>query len=237
VQVDALAAAADAYQPGTGPMIVLMAWSGLRWGEAVALRQAAIDVDRRRVHVREAATEVHGKLLFGTPKSHEARSVIVPRFVLEPLLPRLKAIGPEDLVFTSPKGAPLRNGNFRKSVWRRAVQDSGVPADLMPHDLRDTAASLMISAGASIVAVARALGHADPALTLRVYAGLYEDDLEDLADKMEHRYRASRPGARERAEGHSATDRVEPDVSADSAGARRARGADLEAGHREADSL
>lgn len=236
-QVDALAAAADARQPGMGPLIVLMAWSGLRWGEAVALRGASIDIARRRVHVREAATEVHGKLLFGTPKSHEARSVIVPRFVLEPLLPRLDAIGPADLVFTSPKGAALRNGNFRKSVWRTAVRYSGAPGDLMPHDLRDTAASLMISAGASIVAVARALGHSDPALTLRVYAGLYEDDLEDLADKIEARYGDSRPSAQERAEAQSASDDAWPEVAPDSASARRAHRADLGDDERTQESL
>jgi integrase len=63
-----------------------------------------------------------------------------------------------------------------------------MPTDLVPHDLRDTAASLMIASGASIKAVQRALGHASAAMTLDTYGGLVEDDLEDLATRMEKRY-------------------------------------------------
>jgi len=87
-----------------------------------------------------------------------------------------------------PAGGPLRNSNFRRSVWDPAVKASGMPADLVPHDLRDTAASLMIASGASIKAIQRALGHASAAMTLDTYGGLFEDDLEDLADRMEERY-------------------------------------------------
>ncbi len=56
------------------------------------------------------------------------------------------------------------------------------------HDLRDTAASLAISAGASIKAVQRMLGHASAAMTLDTYGSLFEEDLEDLADRLEARF-------------------------------------------------
>jgi integrase len=59
---------------------------------------------------------------------------------------------------------------------------------LVVHDLRDTAASLAIASGASIKAVQRMLGHASAAMTLDVYGGLYDDDLEDLADRLEARW-------------------------------------------------
>jgi integrase len=52
------------------------------------------------------------------------------------------------------------------------------------HDLRDTAASLAISAGASIKAVPRMLGHASAKTTLDTYGSLFEEDLEDLADRL-----------------------------------------------------
>ena len=58
----------------------------------------------------------------------------------------------------------------------------------MVHDLRDTAASLAISAGASIKAVQRMLGHASAAMTLDTYGSLFEEDLEALADRLEARY-------------------------------------------------
>jgi integrase len=99
---------------------------------------------------------------------------------------------PDEFVFPAARGGPLRHGNFRRRVWEPAVAESGVAEDLVMHDLRDTAASLMIASGASIVAVARALGHADPSVTLRVYAGLYEEDLEVLTDRLEERWAAAR---------------------------------------------
>jgi integrase len=62
-----------------------------------------------------------------------------------------------------------------------------MPEGLLVHDLRDTAASLMIASGASIKAVQRALGHASAKMTLDTYGGLFDDDLEDLADRLERR--------------------------------------------------
>ena len=54
-----------------------------------------------------------------------------------------------------------------------------------PHDLRHTAASLAVSAGANVKAVQRLLGHASAAMTLDVYSGLFDDDLDALADRLE----------------------------------------------------
>lgn len=142
-----------------------------------------MDVAKRRVYVRESATEISGRLEWGTPKTHEVRTVVVPRFVIE-------ALGePSDgLVFTAPKGGPLRHSNFTRGVWVPACEAAGMPDGLLIHDLRDTAASLAISAGASIKAVQRMLGHASAAMTLDTYGSLFEEDLEDLADRMEQRY-------------------------------------------------
>ena len=56
---------------------------------------------------------------------------------------------------------------------------------ITPHDLRHTAASLAISAGANVKAVQRMLGHASAAMTLDTYADLFEDDLNDVSDRMD----------------------------------------------------
>lgn len=181
-QLDTLAAAAG-YQEGMGGLILLLGYAGLRWGEAVALRWENVDTARRRVAVKESATEIAGRLEWGTPKTHEVRTVIVPEFVIE----RLGAPG-DGLVFTAPKRGPLRHSNFTRGVWAPACEASGMPDGLLIHDLRDTAASLAISAGASIKAVQRMLGHASAAMTLDTYGSLFEDDLEDLADRMQIRY-------------------------------------------------
>jgi integrase len=174
-QLENLADTAETIRTASGALIRLLGYGGLRWGEAVALDWERVDVALRRIRVEEAASEVGGRLVFGAPKTHENRTVIVPRFVVDSLGPR--GIG---LVFTAPRGGPLRHSNFSRGVWLPAVSASeGIPDGLLIHDLRDTAASLAISAGASIKAVQRMLGHASAAMTLDTYGSLFEEDLEE----------------------------------------------------------
>jgi integrase len=178
---------ADAIQEPYGTLVYLLAYGGLRWGEAVALRSDNVDVLRHRVYVRESATLVNGKLVWGTPKSHRSRTIVIPRFLMDELAPALSG---GDLVFTSSAGHPLRSPNFLQRIWKPAVADIGL-GDLVPHDLRHTAASLAISAGASVKAVQRMLGHSSAQITLDRYAHLFEDDLDSLAESMDARYSAA----------------------------------------------
>jgi integrase len=172
---------------GAGVLVKLLSYAGLRWGEAVALKPENVDALRRRLHVRESATLVNGELVWGTPKSHRARTVVIPRFLADELAPLLAGDG---LVFTSPTGAPLRSPNFLRRVWQPAAAECDL-AYLVPHDLRHTAASLAISAGASVKAVQRMLGHGSAQITLDRYSHLFDDDLETLADSMDARYGAA----------------------------------------------
>jgi integrase len=55
---------------------------------------------------------------------------------------------------------------------------------ITPHDLRHTAASLAVSAGANVKAVQRMLGHASAAMTLDVYADLFDEDLSAVSDAL-----------------------------------------------------
>jgi integrase len=76
-----------------------------------------------------------------------------------------------------------RKSTSRPRVFDRAAEEIGLPG-LTPHELRHTAASLAVSAGATVKAVQRMLGHASAAMTLDVYAGLFADDLDAVADRM-----------------------------------------------------
>ena len=190
-QVSRLADVCEEHQDGAGVLIRFLGYTGLRWGEAVALRRSAINLDRRRVRVKESATEVGGKLEWGTPKTHEARTVIAPTFLSTRLASHVDGMSPNDLVFTAPQGGPLRVSNFRRGVWTAACDEAGMPEGLLVHDLRDTAASLAISAGASIKAIQRMLGHSSASMTLDVYASLFEEDLEDLADRLDAKFAAA----------------------------------------------
>jgi integrase len=157
--------------------------SGLRWGEAAGLKVGRLDLLRRRVTVAETLSEVGGHLVWGTPKNHQIRSVPIPGFLADQLAEVIAGKAPEDLVFTTMRGRPLRNLNFRRDVFDQAAEDAGL-AGLTPHELRHTAASLAVAAGANVKAVQRMLGHASAAMTLDVYAGLFDDDLDGVSDRL-----------------------------------------------------
>ena len=138
---------------------------------------------RRRLEVTEAVTEVRGRLTWGTPKSHQVRSVPVPRFLADDLAVHVGGREPNDLVFAGLRGGVLRNLNFRRDVFDRAATAAGLDG-LTPHELRHTAESLAVASGASVKAVQRMLGHASAAMTLDTYADLFDDDLDAVASRL-----------------------------------------------------
>jgi integrase len=76
---------------GNDTLVLFLAYTGLRWGEAVGLRILSVDMARRRVLVQSNAVNVRGRIVPGTPKSHEARSVSFPAFLLRPSPRRRRA--------------------------------------------------------------------------------------------------------------------------------------------------
>src|SRR5690606_32670523 len=96
-------------------------------------------------------------------------------------------------LFPTRTGSPLRNQNWRRSVLTPTLVRAKIKP-ITPHNLRDTAASLAIDAGASVVAVARMLGHEDAATTLRHYASLFPDDLDDVAKRLDVKARKAKTG-------------------------------------------
>lgn len=183
-QVSALAVEAGDY----GVFIVTLAYTGLRWGEATALTVGDIDFSRRRISVDKAVVDLGGQLITGTPKNHQQRSVPIPRFLAAQLGQHTQDRLPDDLLFTAPKGGPLRLRNFRRNSFDAAAVRAGV-SGLTPHELRHTAASLAVSAGASVKGVQRLLGHQSAAMTLDVYSGLFDSDLDLVADRLDEAVR------------------------------------------------
>lgn len=163
-----------------GISVAILAFTGLRFGELAALRVRRVDLARHRLTIAESVTEVGGRLSWTTPKTHHTRSVPFPPSLLAPIQSLCVHREPEDLVFTSPEGGPLRLNNWRRRVFDPACKELGL-TDVSPHDLRHTAASLAIQRGANVKAVQRMLGHASAAMTLDVYAGLFSDDLDSVA--------------------------------------------------------
>jgi integrase len=164
--------------------ILTLAFTGLRFGELAALKVRRFDAGRKRLNVVESVTEVGSELVWTPPKTHQTRSVPVPRQLAAVLEERCRGKQPDDLIFTSPQGKTLRLTNWRKNVFDPACQAAGIEG-LRPHDLRHTAASLAIQSGANVKVVQQMLGHASAAMTLDVYAGLFGDDLDSVADRLD----------------------------------------------------
>jgi integrase len=170
-------------QPPYDLLVLLLGFTGLRFGEVAALRVRDVDVARGRLNVAWNLVEVSGGLHRDTPESHKRRSVPFPAFLRGSMDAHMARRGPDDPLFTSSRGCPLRNSNFRHYVFDPAVKRAAL-SPLTPHDLRDTAASLAVASGASVKSVQRMLGHASAAMTLDVYAGLFDAELDDVADRM-----------------------------------------------------
>lgn len=180
--------AVEELRPGSGLLVQVLAYGGLRWGEATAIRRRRCDLFRSTLMIRESLSEVRGHLYFGPTKTHEDRVIVLPNFLREGIAVHLAqhvASEADALVFTSPKGEPLRISNWRRRVWRPACQASGMPDGLRIHDLRHTAASLLVSAGANVKVVQRHLGHSTATQTLDRYAHLFTEDLEAVADRLD----------------------------------------------------
>jgi len=169
-------------------LVYLLSYTGLRWGEATAIRVRSIDTSRRRIRIDENAVRVGTAMAIGTPKTHETRSVPVPRFLLERIVLASRDKTPEDLLFGFAGIHILRphtwHGWFARAVDECRATDPTFPKVTL-HDLRHTAASLAISAGANVKAVQRMLGHASAAMTLDTYADLFDDDLDAVSERLD----------------------------------------------------
>jgi integrase len=166
-------------------LILLMAYTGLRWGEATALRVCDIDFDRRRVDVRRAFSDVGGRIVWGTPKSHQSRTVPVPRFIAIELAGAVDGKRPDDLIFTMPGGSVMRMSNWRRATFVPARSRAGLSDRFRVHDLRHTAASLMIQVGYPPKMLQEIMGHASITTTLDLYGHLYPGEMDRYADRLD----------------------------------------------------
>ena len=178
-QLHALATAADEYRP----LVYVLGTCGLRFGEAAELRWRDVLLDNRTISIRRSVTLVDNAFVIGSPKNGKGRTVSLPAYVADLLV----AGQPDALVFPDTAGKHMRGTNVRRRWWADAVE----AAELFPrtvgettvydfklHELRHTAASLAIQAGANIKALQNMLGHESAGLTLDRYGHLYGSDVE-----------------------------------------------------------
>jgi integrase len=169
-EVGRIAAACDL---GDRVLVLLLAYGGLRIGEALPLRRRHIDVTGGRVVVADAVTELPGGPVIGTPKDHQTRDLRVPAFVVKLLKQHLDTLPDDPDAFAFP-GRQKHTAHRQQSYhgFRRrfvaAVTAAGLQ-DVTPHDLRATHATWVADSHGVMVA-ARRLGHANANVTTRHYA-------------------------------------------------------------------
>lgn len=163
-------------------MILVAGYGGLRFGELAGLQVR--DVKKGRLHLVRSVTHVSGAHVVGDLKSHQSRTVSLPKSIMKDLDVYICGKNRDDWVFPSKAKTPLRRQAWSKNVLKPACSKASLDP-ISSHNLRDTAASLAIDAGASVVVVARMLGHQDASVTLRHYATLFPTDLDELAERMQ----------------------------------------------------
>jgi integrase len=180
-QLDRLADESRRYRS----LVLLLGVGGLRWGEAAALRPGDVDFLRRRVTLTRNAVMVGSQVVVGTLKSGENRTVVLPAFVMDALAQTAQGKGREELLWPSRSGGylgpPVPTKSWLSGAVARCQQADPTFPRITAHVLRHTAASLAISAGANPKVVQRMLGHASAAMTLDVYADLFDSDLDQVA--------------------------------------------------------
>ncbi len=181
----------DAY----GPLFAVAVGSGLRLGEMLGLRWSDIDLDGRSLVVRRSLARAHGGgYELAEPKTNRSRRTVMLPAVAVDGLRRQKvrqaaltlAAGTAwhggGLAFADAIGQPLRPSAVSR-VFHDTAQRLGLAVRL--HDLRHTAASLMLGAGVPLKVVSEALGHSSIAITADVYSHVTPELRREAADAMD----------------------------------------------------
>lgn len=168
---------------------------GLRRGEALGLRWDDIDLDRGILAVRAALQRINGKLQLVELKTKAAhRSINLPSVTLAALKAHRRRQLEERLlagsqwqelgfVFTTRIGTPIEPRNYKRS-FDKALERAGLD-HMRIHDMRHTAASLLLAQGVPAKVISEILGHARVGITLDIYSHLYEPARQEAAAKMD----------------------------------------------------
>ena len=148
--------------------LAALVFTGMRAGEASALRVSDVDLAGRVIHVRRSFSPGRGgELIEQSPKSHKERSVPLPEALVPYVRRGVEGKRRTDLVFTGPRGGRLSPSNVRRFVDWDALRSRLDRSDLRIHDLRHTLATLLFDAGAAANDVQAILGHSSMQVTER----------------------------------------------------------------------
>lgn len=181
------------------PLLQTLADTGMRWSEATGLTASHINPFSCKVTIAQAwKRQPDSSMKLGTTKTRRSKRTIgIPESLRDQLIPLLSDLDASGLLFTTPKGTPIRNSNFRDRVWIPAIvkaqrceahADADEPCGcegtlrVTPriHDLRHAHASALIAAGVPLVKIQRRLGHESIQTTVDTYGHLMPDSDDEV---------------------------------------------------------
>jgi len=143
------------------------------------------------MHVRVllSASEAYGHLQIGPPKTWRRRSVPLPAALAEDLSAHVRGKRPNEFVFTSARGTPVRQSNFHARHFKPAAIRAGIDPRVRFHDLRHSYAAMLIAQGAHPRAIMERLGHSSIQVTLDTYGHLFPELEVHITDGLDQVYR------------------------------------------------
>ena len=177
------------------PLVHLMSYTGLRQGEALALKWSDIDFENKKITVDKTAVRIKEKQTLQTPKTKNSKRVISidPTTLL--ILKSWKKDqikiyfkngkhfeGDENFIFTNQRGEWVHIHNFIR-YFKRFIADHKLKT-ITPHGLRHTHASLLFSAGVEPKNISDRLGHSTVQITLDLYTHITEEQRTDTVEKL-----------------------------------------------------
>jgi integrase len=197
-QVMRLAQALDHFKPGLGDVAQVLAFTGMRWEEFVAVLADEVDLDAQQIPIKRTASESGGRRdpREGAKTSAGVRVVVVPDIAM-PSVRRLLQRGAQgrELSEGSLYGRLAngdRGGYLSYSVWSTylrlargftAAHPDGA-VTYTAHELRHVSASLLIASGASDMQICNQMGHSRVETTKNIYGHLFDQDRTSLLEAL-----------------------------------------------------
>lgn len=177
------------------PLVHLMAYTGLRQGEALALKWSDIDFENKKITVDKTAVRIKEKQTLQTPKTKNSKRVISIDPTTLSILKNWKKDqikiyfkngkhfeGDDNFIFTNQRADWVHIHNFIP-YFKHFVSDHKLKP-ITPHGLRHTHASLLFSAGVEPKNISDRLGHSTVQITLDLYTHITEEQRSDTVEKL-----------------------------------------------------
>lgn len=190
------------YAPAHAVMVLLMAYCGLRVGEAIALRVDAVDLESRVVRVVASLEETPSGPAIGEPRDGIHRSIPVPDFLMPRLTRLVEGRGQEEFVFTGSRGGMINRTWWFNRVWKVARDAASIDEDVTPYSLRHFFAASTVANGASDKRLQELMGFVSIPNLKETYRDLFPRGrprkyCSDRCTKKANRYSKTRACSRE----------------------------------------